>query len=77
MHYYIFEKSSHLFKNRKNDFKKFINILENSSFFINQANMIMKLGLKHIYDLNSFINYPHDCKWVFSENEAKIFIFKG
>ncbi len=30
-----------------------------------------------INDLNSFINYPHDCKWVFSENEAKIFIFKG
>ena len=54
---YIFEKSSHLFKNRKNDFKKFINILENSSFFIIQANMIMKLGLKQIYNLKSFIKF--------------------
>ena len=54
---YIFETSSHLFKNRKNDFEKFINILENSSFFIIQANMVMKLGLKHIYNLNSFIKF--------------------
>ena len=51
---YLFENSSIFYDISEENFRNFLMILENVSFCIMQANINMELGLKQIYNLNSF-----------------------